>query len=796
MNWQMKKFNKILLLCIILKFCISPINAFSNIDSLLKALNTKDEKNSIGILNQIAEEYIDVSLEKTYEYANKALNLAKKYNNRKEEAKSLNLVGLFEDKKGNIEKAIDYYNKSYIIFKDLSDWDGILKTKNNIAAAYLSLKKYNDAMNIFSENIAIAEKLNNKEQLANTYYNLGLTSTMIYDYYNAIEFYNKSKLIYNELGLMENILTTNNDLTFVYRTLGDYDKVIEYSLESLRIYEEQKNPLQISNMLNKIGNVYFALNNFEKALEYLDRAYKISSEIKDKRLMAKTLNNIGNVYFEKKDLPKALDSYSSSLKYAIELGDMRGIGLLYNNIGQVYAEMQDYKQALHYSLKSLEIKEISTDSDQLSNRLNNIGIIYHKMGDYEKAHQYAKKALDAAYERNNKKYILDSYKLLYEIYESMGNYKYALNYHKLYTAIKDSIASEEIRNQISAIEIRYETEKKEKENQILKKEKEQQTRYFIAIIALTLIIAVILYNRYLTKKKANKLLTQKNEMIRKANLDLAEKNRLITEQKEELVKINDELVKSQEKLREALATKDKFFSIIAHDLKNPLQAMILSSYTLANNYHRMSKSKLEDSFNKLHKSSNYLAELLENLLQWARTQSGAIEFNPDYIDLCYIADNNVNLIYSNASRKNITINQNILPRTIVYADLNMISSVFRNILTNAVKFTNNGGEINIIAKEYMQYVEVIIEDNGIGIKEEDLKKLFRIDVQFSTQGTMREKGTGLGLILCKEFIEKNGGRIWAESEYGKGSKFHFILAKQQNGFKDIKYLTEIEQIQS
>ncbi len=792
----MQNLYKILLLSIILLMILFPLYAQSNIDSLLKILKTKDEKNSLEILNLIAEKYIDKSLDKSYEYASKALSLAKKYNNKKEQAKSLNLMGLYFDFMNDSEKAIDFFQKSNQIFTEINDKEGIFKTSNNIATAYIKIKKYNHAIQILSNNLVLAEKINDNIKIADTYYNLGLIHSLTYDYYNSIEYYQKAKEIYIKLNDKNNILNTFNDLIFIYRTLGDYDKVIEYSLEALKIYEEQKNTLQISNILNKIGNVYFALNNYDKALEYLEKALKISYNLNDKKLVAKTLNNIGNVYFEKKDFPKALDSYSSSLKNAMELGDMRGIGLLYNNIGQVYAELQDYKLALHYSLKSLEIKEISTDTDQLSNRLNNIGIIYYKMGDYEKAYQYAKKALDAAYEKNNRKYMLDSYSLLYEIYESMGNYKNALNYHKLYTSIKDSIASEEIRNQISAIEIRYETEKKEKENQILKREKEQQTKYFISILALILIIAVILFNRYLTKKKANKLLTQKNEMIRKANLDLAEKNRLITQQKEELQKINIELLNSQEKLREALATKDKFFSIIAHDLKNPLQAMILSSYTLANNYHRMSKSKLEDSFYKLHKSSNYLSELLENLLQWARTQSGAIEFNPDYIDLSYIADNNVNLLYSNASRKNIKINQNILPKTIVYADLNMISSVFRNILTNAVKFSNEGGEINIYAKESLQYIEVIIEDNGIGIKEEDLKKLFRIDVQFTTQGTMREKGTGLGLILCKEFIEKNGGKIWAESEYGIGSKFHFILAKHQNGIKDFKFLTEIEQTQS
>jgi signal transduction histidine kinase len=239
----------------------------------------------------------------------------------------------------------------------------------------------------------------------------------------------------------------------------------------------------------------------------------------------------------------------------------------------------------------------------------------------------------------------------------------------------------------------------------------------------------------------------------------------------------DELSRSEDKLREAVATKDKFFSIIAHDLKNPLQAMILNSYTLANNYDKMDKVKLNENFEKLHKSSHYLAELLENLLQWARTQSGNIEFSPDLIDMYSLTENTVNLLKESAIRKNITLNQMLEPRNYVYCDLNMISSVMRNLLTNAIKFTHLGGEVWITSADRGELVEFIIADNGMGMKNTEMNKLFRIDIHHSNIGTSKEKGTGLGLILSKEFIEKNGGNIWTESEYGKGSKFIFTLPK-------------------
>lgn len=751
------------------------LSAEDKIDSLLKLSDKVYGKDRIRVYNEISLEYSEKSTDKCLMYAYKAMKLAEKLGDRKGIALSYNNIGNGYNFSRQYRIATEYYQKAVKLYSDIDDKEGLAKPLNNLGVMYFKMKDYDKALEYYEKSLEVREEIGNPESIADALFNIGIFQSNRGNYQKALEYYRLSLNIREDIEDKQGIFNTLKEFGRIYKILGDYDKVIEYSLKSLNVVEEIGEKSGIAVELNKIGNIYYALGDYTKALEYHQRSLKISKDLGNKTAIAKSLNNIGNVYYDQNNFEKALEYYDKSLALAKETGDGKGIAMLYNNIGLVYMDMREYPKALEYCMMSLELKQKTGDFEQISTSMHSIGLIYSKLGEYDKALDFAKKNLDVALEKNSKKVIQDAYLLLYEIYNSTSNYKNALNYYRLYSAMKDSLTSEETRNTIAAMEVRNETEKKDKENELLRLDKDKQKRYFIAIIILILIIGLVIYSRYHTKKKANKLLTEKNIQIEKANMNLHAKNLQITSQKEELQQMFEELRRSETKLREAIATKDKFFSIIAHDLKNPLQAMILSSYLLANNYLKMDSQKLEENFKKLHKSSNYLAELLENLLQWARTQSGKIEFNPEVIDLGFIAENVVNLMIANATRKNIKINQLIQLKTFAYCDMNMISSVLRNLLTNAIKFTHNGGEINITAYDRGDYVEVNVDDNGMGIKQEDLSKLFRIDVHHTSIGTSREKGTGLGLILCREFIEKNGGRIWAESEINQGSSFKFTL---------------------
>lgn len=241
------------------------------------------------------------------------------------------------------------------------------------------------------------------------------------------------------------------------------------------------------------------------------------------------------------------------------------------------------------------------------------------------------------------------------------------------------------------------------------------------------------------------------------------------------VKYEKELKKSEKELRELNATKDRFFSIIAHDLKNPFGSIINFSNLLLNNCDKYDKKRLIQYLSAIYETSKHGYNLLENLLEWSRSQTGKIIYIPQKINVYSLIDANLQLVELSASKKELKINNTISNDVIAYADPNMISTVIRNLLSNAVKFTERKGSIDISHKMEKKEVEIIVKDTGIGIPKRDVKKLFKIDEDFSTRGTDDEKGTGLGLIISSEFVKKNKGTLKVKSEEGKGSTFSFTL---------------------
>jgi PAS domain S-box-containing protein len=239
----------------------------------------------------------------------------------------------------------------------------------------------------------------------------------------------------------------------------------------------------------------------------------------------------------------------------------------------------------------------------------------------------------------------------------------------------------------------------------------------------------------------------------------------------------DTLKENERHLRELNATKDKFFSIIAHDLKSPFTAIIGLSEILSEQVLKKDLEGIHEYASIIQKSSWQVMELLTNLIEWSRSQTGRMEFKPKDIELVELIDETIELFNDSASQKSITICKGLPVRINVIADRFMMSTIFRNLISNAIKFTNKGGTINISYVQKVSELMITISDSGVGIKKEAINKLFRIEESISTTGTEGEEGTGLGLLLCKEFVSKHGGSIWVESEPGKGTKFYFTIPK-------------------
>ncbi len=240
----------------------------------------------------------------------------------------------------------------------------------------------------------------------------------------------------------------------------------------------------------------------------------------------------------------------------------------------------------------------------------------------------------------------------------------------------------------------------------------------------------------------------------------------------------EEIRKKNEELREINESKDKFFSIIAHDLRSPFQGLLGVSKILTEEFESLSQDELRYFINTLNDALQNQYKFLDDLLSWSRIQSNRMEFNPKKLNLSLQIEDILMLLYHNIKNKKITLHNKIDANLSIYADENMLALLLRNLISNAIKFTPSGGLVEIYALDRQADVLIDVNDKGVGISDENVQKLFRIDKQFTTAGTNQEKGNGLGLVLCKEIIEKHGGKIWAESSPGKGSSFKFILPKK------------------
>ena len=277
------------------------------------------------------------------------------------------------------------------------------------------------------------------------------------------------------------------------------------------------------------------------------------------------------------------------------------------------------------------------------------------------------------------------------------------------------------------------------------------TWWFILLeIIIGTIITIFIY-RFLLNTRTNKLLIQQNERIRSTNLQLKELN----------------------------ATKDKFFRIISHDLKNPFTSLLSISEMIHENYDLVEDQEKRTGIKKVHESVKHIYTLLENLLTWSKSQTNKIDFHAEIFNLTDLVEQSICLYSASAEKKEIKIILLNSEKNLAFADQNMCSLIIRNLINNAIKFSEPKSQIEIDIQDKNDFLEVQITDHGIGIAKENIDKLFRIDLKYKSTGTAGEKGTGLGLLLCKEFVESNGGKIWVESTLGEGSTFHLHIPRSK-----------------
>jgi signal transduction histidine kinase len=299
----------------------------------------------------------------------------------------------------------------------------------------------------------------------------------------------------------------------------------------------------------------------------------------------------------------------------------------------------------------------------------------------------------------------------------------------------------------------------------------------VAIVAI-IYTGCFLLLLWFTARSVNQIDEKRNiyeEALIKSYAKLESANQQLNKELTERYLAEQALKLSETQLKELIATKDKFFNIVAHDLKNPFTSLLGCTELLFENIDRLDIDKVRQLAVILNESAKNGYNILQNLLDWSRSQTDTLKFNPERTNLKALINENISNLRLNATNKEINLHSDVEKDIFINADKNMLNTVLRNLISNAIKFTQKCGNININTIIDVNQVTISVKDSGIGISEENIQKLFRIDSRFQLPGTDKEIGTGLGLKLCREFVEKQGGRIWVESEENKGCDFKFTI---------------------
>ena len=535
---------------------------------------------------------------------------------------------------------------------------------------------------------------------------------------------------------------------------SNYEDAVAIYYQALEQAEQLHDSILLAKVSLNLGMVYDELEDYDEAINFFHKALLISQSIKDSSVIAKTYQNIAISYQNKKDLTKALEYNEKANELAILKKDTTMIIDVINNFGTIAYDQKNLIKSLDYYTKALNLYQKIKDRKGIAMAYNNIGLVYLDKNEYEKSIDYFNKSLTLATELKMHGFIGDIYSNLTIYYQQKKDFKKAFYCYDRFNAIYDSLAGEKKNKMIYQIQAKYKLGRNTRELEELKVKNRSQLNaidsakssqfYWVAITVLVMVLmCATVYLLYKEKELANEL-----------------KNKT-----KELYELN--------------VSKDKFFSIIAHDLKNPFNVLVSYTGILKTDLELFSKEELEQIISDLNEASENGYNLLQNLLIWTRSQTNRIHILKTNFVLADIFNEVKGLAELNLTNKEQTLSVEIDQNLGVYADKDMISVVLRNLVFNAIKFSVKGSVIYLNASLVGSNVRIDVVDSGIGISEESIKKLFTLDKNTMTHGTEGETGTGLGLVLCKEFVEKNDGTIWVESKLGKGSVFSFTIPAER-----------------
>lgn len=584
----------------------------------------------------------------------------------------------------------------------------------------------------------------NLRHVSESYGNYGYCLNELGKYNDAIIYYNKALEAATQNFDSTEIATQYSNMGISYFLMGNYEKSIENYQKALNIDQALKNQETIGIDYSVIGNVFATWGKHENAITFFNEALKIARTLNNAEQISTRLNKLASSYIALQRNDSALIYLQESMSITKQLKNTNRLGMVQNQIGLTYQKSGNHQLAMAYYDSAISnIKgDIKTEAILNSNICETCLI----SGDYKKAEVYCHKGLSSAIDIGLMHTIIKTYGLLGKICYQTGRYKEAYEFFELYSTYKDSAFSQESQKKLTEFQTIFETEKKDAEINLLNSEKliqetlikeaKQRQVFFIIITLLLAVLFFLLFYQYTNRKKINTLLAAKNDQLGQLN-----------------------------------STKDKFISIIAHDLKNPFSAFSNISSALFYKKSTLSENEVDQLTASLYHSSIKIKDMLMSLLDWARMQKDNLDVALASFDLSKTVTQSIEFNAALAEAKNIVILNKVDHEILLTSNNKTILTVLNNLLTNAIKFSNDGQSIEVYTSIQNNCINLIVEDHGIGLTRSEISQLFRIDIDTRKIGSSKDKGTGMGLILCKELLEKINGKIMVESSPGTGSKF-------------------------
>lgn len=578
-----------------------------------------------------------------------------------------------------------------------------LRTLNRIGNYYID-NNPSKALEYFERSAALAKKINNTLRLGNAYYDIG----------------------------------------FCYLLKNDFDKSLDHYQQSAKIYEQLKDNRRLTNAYMSMGNVFFQSKTLSKASEYYDKAQLIVEQSKDSGQLASLYAQRGTMYDQTQEYDSALLYLQKSMAIAKLINDDYMVTTGLSNIGLTYKHKKNTALALQYFDTVLKkyIAMAEPPLDNLAVIYNNIGATQSQAGNYTKAIKAFNKSIGYCLQEGLTGITMENYRNMADMYGDMKDYRQQSIYLNKYYHLKDSIFSNDNKNQLTQLETDYQLEKKNislvKEQSETAKQKNQRNIFIIIAIGAAVLLAALsfFYRR-----------------IKQNNILLQDKNMQINTQKDELQTLNH--------------IKDRLFSVISHDLRNPL--VTLKSYLSLADSPNLPAEKKDKFKSQTVQAVSQTSDMLDNLLVWANMQIKNTRPAITNVNIEDCIDDAIGAVRAQAMQKNIQINKDI-KITGAAADSNIVEIALRNIITNAVKYSHANSEILVSTATHQQQIFITVKDEGIGMSKEQVEDLLYNDIE-STAGTQGEKGSGLGLFLVKELLQKINAVLLIESEEGKGSSF-------------------------